>query len=145
MDLFVERKVIYKNDIDVTLKTFVVKKLWFKYKLKPTYVFTNTSNTDITRLSADFVLRNRDKVVETVSRNILGKSNQLFGNGVETPEITVTFGKNIFTKKELEFYEIDVYLYKDKKYKTLVNTIKVPKKSIYPPKPGVLERSLTGF
>lgn len=145
VDLFVERKVIYKNDVDVTLKSFSVKKLWFKYKLKPTYVFTNSSNKDITRLSADFVLRNKDKVVETVSVNLLGKSNQLFGNGVETPGITVTFGKNIFTKKELEYYEIDVYLYKDKKYKTLVNTIKVPKKSIYPPKQGVLERNLIGF
>ena len=35
----------------------------------------------------------------------------------------------IFTKKELEQYYIDIYLYKDEKYKTLVSTMKVPLKS----------------
>ena len=31
----------------------------------------------------------------------------------------------IFTKKELNEYVIDIYLYKDEKYKTLVGTVPV--------------------
>ena len=74
IDIFVGQKVVYKNDIEIILDSFIVKKLWFKYKLR---------------------------------------------------------GKNIFTKKELEQYVIDIYLYKDERYKTLAGTMRVPLKSIY--------------
>ena len=132
IDLFIDRKVVYKNDIDTYLNSFIIKKLWFKYKLRPAYIFENRSNTDITNLSAEFVLRNRDKVREVITKKIVTKDNPLYSNNEKTGEITVMFGKNIFTRKELENYEIDVYLYKDEKYKTLVGSSKVPKKSIYP-------------
>lgn len=129
VDLFIDRKVIYKNDIDVNLDSFRVRKFLFKYKVKPTYIFVNRSNTNINKLSADFVLRNRDKEVERVTKTNIN-SKILYSNGGATEPVSVVFGKNIFTKKELENYEIDIYLYKDEKYKTLVNTIKVPRRTI---------------
>ena len=86
---------------------------------------------DINRLSADFVLRNTDgEVLETITKLLVKKANPLYSNGSVTESVNVVFGKNIFTKKELENYVIDIYLYKDKKYKTLVTTMKVPLKSI---------------
>ncbi len=134
IDLFIERKVVYKNDIEVYLDSFIIKKLWFKYKLQPTYVFENISNTDINNMSAEFVLRNQDKVKEVITKKIVDKSKMLYSNGGKTENITVMFGKNIFTKNELANYEIDVYLFKDEKYKTLVGTLKIPEKSIHPQK-----------
>ena len=144
IDIFIDRKVVYKNDIDVYLDSFVIKKLWFKYQLRPTYTFENISNNDINNLSAEFVLRNRDKVKEVVTQKIVHKSKPLYSNGGKTEKITVMFGKNIFTRKELENYTIDVYLFKDEKYKTLVGSVKIPKKSIYPVKQE-LEQMIKGF
>ena len=60
----------------------------------------------------------------------MGKLNRLESNGGITPIITAKFCKNIFTKKELEQYVIDIYLYKDEKFKTLISTMPVPLKSI---------------
>ena len=131
IDIFVNQKVIYKNDIEVILDSFIVKKFWFKYKLKLKYRFKNISNTDIIRLSADFNLKQNDKLLETISKNIVNRDKPLFSNGGETAEVEVTFGKNIFTRKELEEDYIDIYLYKDERYKTEVASIKIPKKSIY--------------
>lgn len=130
IDLFTNRKVVYKNDIEVMLLSFSVKKVWLKYKLKPVYKFANISNIDVINMSATFVLRNGEDEVERVDKNIVNRSYPLLSNGGETNEVEVVFGKNIFTKRELKQYEIDVYLYKDEKYKTLVNTIKVPLKSV---------------
>lgn len=131
IDIFVNRKVVYKNDVEIILDKFLVRKMWFKYRLKATYRVKNISTVDINRLSADFVLRNGDKVLETVPVKLVGKTNPLYSNGGVTDEIKVTFGKNIFTKKELDQYVIDIYLYKDKKFKTLVTTMKIPLKSVY--------------
>jgi hypothetical protein len=64
-------------------------------------------------------------VVQCVS-----KDHPLFSNGGESESITINFGKNIFTKKELSNYVIDVYLYKDEKFKTLIGTFAIPAKSI---------------
>ena len=82
-------------------------------------------------MSADFVLRQNDKVLETVSKTFVTSKSPLYSNGGESANIEVIFGKNIFTKKELEQYVIDIYLYKDERYKTLAGTMKVPVKSIY--------------
>ena len=112
------------------LLSFSVKKVWLKYKLKPVYKFANISNIDVINMSATFVLRNGEDEVERVDKNIVNRSYPLLSNGGETNEVEVVFGKNIFTKRELKQYEIDVYLYKDEKYKTLVNTIKLPLKSV---------------
>jgi len=81
-------------------------------------------------MSADFVLRREDKVLETISVKCVGKSAPLYSNGGVTEEIKIVFDKNIFTKNELSQYLIDIYLYKDEKYKTLVSTMKVPLKTI---------------
>ncbi len=131
IDIFVKQKVIYKNDVEIMLDSFIVKKLWFKYKLRAKYKLKNISNNDIKNLSADFVLRQNDKVLETVSKTFVTSKSPLYSNGGESANIEVIFGKNIFTKKELEQYVIDIYLYKDERYKTLAGTMKVPVKSIY--------------
>ncbi len=131
IDLLVNRKVVYKNDIDVILEAFIVKKIFFKYKLKPTYKFVNVSGTDIHNLKALFVLRKGNKVLEEVEKDVVVKTKPLYSNGGESSDIEVVFGKNIFTQKELSQYEIDTYLYKDSKYKTHVNTIKVPERSVF--------------
>lgn len=129
-DLFIERKVVYKNDIDIILDSFTIKKVWFKYKLKQNYKFINVSNTDLNNLSALFILKNGDKEIEKVEKNIADKNKFLYSNGGEATNVEVVFGKNIFTKRELKNYTVDIYLYKDKKYKTYVTSIKVPTKSM---------------
>ena len=69
---------------------------------------------------ADFVLKQKGKVREIVTVRCASKQNPLLSNNGETKPLEIKFGKNIFTKRELENYTIEVYLYKDKKYKTLV-------------------------
>lgn len=131
VDIFVGEKVIYKNDIEVILNSFIVKKMWFKYKLRAKYKFKNISNNDIRNLSVDFVLRQNDKILETVTKKIVNPKIPLYSNGGETPNIEVIFGQHIFTKKELEQYAIDIYVYKDERYKTQLGTMNVPLKSVY--------------
>ncbi len=131
IDIFVDNKVIYKNDIEIQLDSFIVRKLWFKYKLRAQYKLKNISNNDIKHLKADFVLRQKDRIRETKTITYANPKSPLYSNGGETPDMEIVFGKNIFTKKELEQYVIDIYLYKDEKYKTLAGTMKVPLKSIY--------------
>lgn len=131
VDIFIAQKVVYKNDIEIILDSFTVRKFWFKYKLRAKYKLKNISNNDIKHLSADFILRQNDKVLETVTKTFVTARNPLYSNGGETAEYEIIFGKNIFTKKELEQYVIDIYIYKDERYKTLAGTMKVPLKSIY--------------
>lgn len=129
VDLFVNNKVVYRNDLEVILDSFSVKKWLFRYRLKAKYRFKNVSGQNLKNVAADFVLRNGDRIVETISKKIVTKDFPLYSNGGETPEIQVLFDKNIFTKKELEQYLIDIYLYKDEKYKTKVCTMNVPLES----------------
>ncbi len=140
LDIYVNNKVIYKNNIEIFLDSFSVRKVWFKYRLKGKYRIKNVSHIDVINLYAEFVLRNRksDKAIETVRVKCVTKDSPLYSNGGVTEEIPVTFGKNIYTKKELEQYVIDIYLYKDEKFKTLVNTMKVPLKSLKPNAVSVL-------
>ena len=132
LDIYIDNKVVYKNDVEIYLENFSVKKIWFKYQLTGKYRVKNISHTDINTLSADFVLRRKgkNKPREIVKVKCMGKLNRLESNGGITPIITAKFCKNIFTKKELEQYVIDIYLYKDEKFKTLISTMPVPLKSI---------------
>ncbi len=125
VDIFIDRKVVYSNDIDVILQTLKIKKIFLKYRIKARYKFCNQSNTNIKRLTADFILRQNNKNVEKYTKEIVTSNKPLTANGGETKEIEVKFGKHIFTKKELNQYYIDIYLYKDEKYKTLVASIPV--------------------
>lgn len=134
LDLFINQKVIYKDEIDTFISSFVVKKFLFKYRLKAAFRFQNNSTRDITKMNAEFVLRQKDKAKEVKTVNCIRKKNTLYSNGGVTKDIVVRFGENIFTKKELENYYIDIYLYKDPKYKTLVGTYKLPSKSFAPQK-----------
>ena len=132
LDLFVDNKVIYKNDVEIYLDSFTVRKMWLKYHLRGMYRIKNVSHTDITNLSAEFVLKRKDngKILESVNTKVVTKNNPLYSNGGVTEAIMVNLGKNIFTKRELDQYIIEIYLYKDEKYKTLITTMNVPKKSI---------------
>lgn len=129
IDLFIKRKVIYKNDIDVVLSSFQIKKLFFTYPLKVTYKFANTSNSDITFLKADFVLSVSDTPVETITKVIANKNNPMPIGGYDYNTCEVKFKKNIYTKRELKNYTIKIYAYKDEKFKTLVAETIVPQKS----------------
>lgn len=129
IDLFINRKVVYKNDIETSLKSFSVKKVLFNYPLKATYQFINVSNSDIINLRGDFVLCLNDKPVETISTTVANKDNPMSCNPTKPNETSVSFKKKIFTKKELENYTIKIYLYKDDKYKTFVSENIIPKRS----------------
>ena len=74
-------------------------------------------------------MKQGSKVRETYTVECVNKSDPLIPYGDETRDIEVKFGKNIFTKKELANYTIEVYVYKDPKYKTLIGTYEIPKKS----------------
>ncbi len=130
VDIFVDKKVVYKNDFEVYLDKFFVRKFWLAYRLNAVYRIKNISHKNITNLSASFVLRQGDNVLETVTIKCAGKNKPLFFNNGVTDEIKVSFKKNIFTKNELGQYLIDIYLFKDEEYKTLINTMKVPLKTI---------------
>ena len=123
IDLFVNRKVVYKNDIEASLENLKIKKVWFTYSLKGTFKFVNTSSIDIVNMWADFVLTENDRIVETISTQISSKNTPLYSNGYGFITKDIKFKKHIFTKKELENYSIKIYLYKDEKFKTLVNQI----------------------
>lgn len=129
IDLFVNRKVIYKNDIEANLEHFSIKKVLFTYPLKATYSFLNASNVDIVNLYADFVLTTKDKPVETITLKISNKDKPLLSYSYEPNLVNIKFKKHFFTQKELENYKIKVYLYKDEKYKTLVTETSIPIKS----------------
>lgn len=129
IDLFIKRKVIYKNDLNVELRAFKVNKVFFTYPLKGTYRFSNASNSDITHLTADFVLCMKDKPLETVTKTIADKDKKLTVGGYDHNDCNVKFKRKIYTKKELVNYTIKVYAYKDDKFKTLVFETKIPNKS----------------
>ena len=129
VDLFVERKVVYRNDIDTILEEFKVRKLWFTYPVKAKFRFANVSNTDIVNLYGDFVLTNKGKEIETITKTISNKQTPLLADGSESPIVKIKFKKNIYTRKELNRYTIRIYLYKDEKYKTLAAEFAVPEKS----------------
>ena len=129
IDMFINQKVVYKNDIETILSSFVINKFLFKYHLKGVYRFRNLSNSDIKNLSADFVLKQGNRVKETVTLKLVDPKNKL-RQGEETKDFEIKFGKNIFTHKEIEQYTVNIYLYKDERYKTLVFSFKVPEKTI---------------
>ena len=129
IDMFINRKVVYIDDINISIKNFNVKKNFFKYPLDVTYQFLNSSNSDIINLKGDFVLCEKGNPIETIEKIVSNKAKPLLTNSITPKEINVKFRKNIYTKKELENFTIKVYLYKDEKYKTLVFENYIPKKS----------------
>ena len=131
LDIYTHNKVIYKEDIEVELNSFIIKKSLFTYKLKSDFTIRNVSAQDIKKMSADFVLRQGDKERERVTiKNCATNRHPLFSNGGELKNMAVQFGDNIFTKRELQQYYIDIYLYKDADYKTFIGSLKVPLKNI---------------
>lgn len=128
IDMFVNRKVIYKNDIEIALKSFIAKKVFFTYPLKAVYQFSNISHTDIINLKGDFVLTVDDKPVETITKIISDKNSPLYSNSESQNEVNIKFKKKIFTKKELSNYKVKIYLYKDDKFKTLAGENSIPHK-----------------
>ena len=129
IDMFLNRKVIYRNDIDVSLSSIQVKKKLFVYPISAKYQFLNVSNQDIIHLYGDFVLCHNNKPVETVKAVIADRDKPMFATGYEPNEVSISFKKKIYSKKELETYTIKIYIYKDSKFKTLAAETRIPKKS----------------
>ena len=125
VDLFMEQKVIQKDQLDIFVEDFNVRKSFLTYKIKTKVSFQNNSASDIMKMSADFILRKKDKQKEIVTVVFADKKNPLLSNGGKTEEVALSFGNNILTKKQLPDYYLDVYVYKDKKYKTFLGTYKV--------------------
>ena len=131
LDIYTQNKVVYKDDIEIDLNSFIIRKSLLTYKLKSEFTIKNISAQDIKKLSADFVLRQGDKERERITiKNCVTNKHPLYSNGGELKDITVQFGNKIFTKREIESFYIDIYLYKEADYKTLIATLKVPLKSI---------------
>lgn len=131
IDLFIKRKVVYKDDLEIKLEDFNLKKLFFKYPIKTNFSFLNISNVDIINLTGEFVLLYKDKEIERVTKTIANKKHPLSCMSYEPNFVTVTFSKKVFTKKELENYKIKIYLFKDEKYKTLVAEFNIPIEKFY--------------
>jgi len=130
LELFIAQKVIYKEDIDVFLESFEVKKFLFRYKMKANFKFKNNSPNNIYKMSTEFVLRQGDKEKQRMLLNNVNKREPFLSNGGELKDVIIKLGNNIYTKKELGKYYIDIYMYKDPKFKTLICTMKIPNKNI---------------
>lgn len=124
IDLYIKRKVIYKDDLEIELVNFNTKKLFFTYPLKYTFSFLNLSNIDIINLQGDFVLMDNNKEIEKISKTIANKKMPLLCTAYEPNKIIVEFDKKVFTKRELKNYTVKIYIYKDDKFKTLAAEIK---------------------
>ena len=129
IDMFIDRKVIYKNDIETTILSFNSNKVLLKYPLKATYGFKNISNVNIIKLNGDFVLCKKGKPVESITTVIADKNSPMLVTNTEPNTADIKFKRSIYTKKELDDYTIKIYLYKDEKYKTLVFETTIPKKN----------------
>ncbi len=125
-DLFINKKVVYKNDIETNVLSFTTKKKLFTYPLSAVYSFLNISNNDIPFLTADFVLTSNGKALESITKPVATKENPLYPYADQPNVVDVKFKKKIFTRKELENYTVEIYLYKDKKYKTHAASTKIP-------------------
>lgn len=125
IDLFVNRKIVYKNDVEMTVSNFDIKKKMFTYPIKLDFNFMNISAVDIINLKGDFVLTLNNKPIETLKVVVADKNAPLLSSTFEANVVPIKFKKTVFTKKELENYSIKVYLYKDEKFKTFVNEIKI--------------------
>ena len=109
----------------MTVSNFDIKKKMFTYPIKLDFNFMNISAVDIINLKGDFVLTLNNKPIETLKVVVADKNAPLLSSTFEANLVPVKFKKTVFTKKELENYSIKVYLYKDEKFKTFVNEIKI--------------------
>jgi hypothetical protein len=101
------------------------KKIFFSYPIKAKFSFANVSNVDIINLSGEFVLLNKGKKIETITKTISNKKAPLYCSTLEPSNVSINFKQKALTKKELENYSIQIYLYKDEKYKTFVAETKL--------------------
>ncbi len=129
IDIFVNNKVVYKNDLETKMTAFKISHVLFRYGFKANFIIKNISSTDILNMTADFVLKQGNKIKETISVNCVNKDNPLLSNGGESDVIEVNFKKKLLTRNEMEQYHIDMYLYKDEKFKTHAATFELPLKS----------------
>ena len=129
LDLFLNRKVLYKNDIDVAIQSIKIKKNLFVYKVSADYTFENVSNIDLINLYGDFELTN-GKTKQIITKPVASKDKPLYMYEGEPNKINVSFDKKFWTKKELDDYIVIIRLYKDKRFKTEVLQHKIVKDKI---------------
>ena len=125
IDLFLNKKVIYKENIELFIDNIDINKILFRYKIKTKFHVENVSSSDIYSLKADFVLKYKNKKQEVITADIANKKEVLLSNGGKSATVNIEFGKNIYTKKELANYNVDIYVYKDSHYKTFIGTYKI--------------------
>ena len=101
IDMFVNRKVVYRNDIEISLKSLNIKKIIFTYPIKIVYQFLNVSNADIINLQGDFILCYNNKPIEKITTTIASKKQPLFSYSNNPNEVPISFTTKIYTKKEL--------------------------------------------
>lgn len=131
LEQFLNAKVINKNDIEVYLDYFSIKKFIFTYHLNAKFKIKNISSRDIVKMETEFILRKGDTIKETIRLNSANRKQPLLLNGENTADAIVNFNEKIYTKNDLQKYFIDIYMFKDEKYKTLIGTFQVPANSIY--------------
>ena len=131
LEQFINAKVVNKNDIEMYLDYFSIKKFLFTYHLKAKFKIKNVSTRDIVKMDTEFVLRKGDKLKESIRLNSANKKQPLLLNGENTVDAVINFNEKIYTKNALHKYSIDIYMFKDEKYKTLIGTIQVPERSVY--------------
>ena len=72
-------------------------------------------------MSADFVLKEGDKIKEIFTVEFVDKNNPLLSNGGESKDIEVKLGKNIFTRKAMGMFVISQALLEHFKNKGIKN------------------------
>lgn len=126
-----KHKVVYKNDFDIIFQNINYSKKFFKYRINTIIRIQNHSLSNINKLYVELILKKDDKILDKITKECISNKKILQADGDLTPPIEITFNKNFLTKTDLSKLEIDIYLYKDEKYKTLIKTKTVPiKKSI---------------
>lgn len=128
IDLFITKKVLYKNDIDVQVADCLIKKVFFKYPINVILKLVNNSDNDLNNLKGDFILIKNNKEIEKITITLADKKNIIYANGGESKKIDLKFKKKLFTKREMQRYAIRIYLYKDEKYKTQISEFSLPVK-----------------
>ena len=96
LEQFLNAKVVNKNDIEMYLDYFSIKKFLFTYHLKAKFKIKNVSTRDIVKMDTEFVLRKGDKLKESIRLNSANKKQPLLLNGENTADAVINFNEKIY-------------------------------------------------
>src|SRR5574344_143729 len=122
---FVETKIIYPNDVIFKISDKKLYSINRRSKILLTLNIQNCATIPIKSLSADVTYKKGKKVIETYTKKIITKENEL-ATGNTIPEITVMPKKfTMIKKKNVPKLNVEVYLYKSDKNRICVYSGKV--------------------